>query len=336
MVKSKAKWTSYSVREIINRQYHAFELKHLGKQCSSLHKESDPLNYTKMATIETEKDPILEQVIKLLKSKVDLHSVYLIGRQNKISSWETYVTPTGKGDKQSTAYTLLMVTHNHLSIPFFKLAGDIYNRLPCRVCIIHYTLDEVCFKIDRGSNFLDRFLTEAILLFAEDKQLTSLNREPHYYENDWKRIRKVWKARFKRATYLLSILVDAYQEMDEDPTVKMGIMHYALEQTCLGLLYVFWEFRPSHNNLTYLFHLCSNFTALPDEVFAGTSHTRNHIYHLLSNAHHEMRFKTKPRISNREAEQAFDLCNNFINQAQKTVEIELQRLKRLHCIEAVV
>src|SRR5690606_25924757 len=170
VIKSKAEWTDYTARKVINRQYHAFELKYLGRQRSFLLKESDPPNDAKMATIETEKDPLLEQVIKLLKSKVDLHSVYLIGRQDEILSWETYVTPTGMGHKQSSVYTLLIVTQDQLQIPFFELADDIYNRLLCRVYIIHYTLDEVCFKVDRGSNFLDRFLTQAILLFAEDKQ----------------------------------------------------------------------------------------------------------------------------------------------------------------------
>jgi len=335
VIKSKAEWLNYTVRKVINRQYHAFELKHLTSSPRVI-KEGDPQNDTEIAVPEIEEDRLLEQLIELLKSKVNLHSVYLIGRQDKISSWETYVTPVGKGLKQSASYTLLMVTRDYLSIPFFELADDIYNRLSCRVSIIDYSLDEVCYKIDRGNNFLDRFLTEAKLLFAQDNHLTSLNREPHYYENNWKRIHKVWKARFKRSRYLLSILVDAYQEMDEDPTVKMGIMHYALEQVCLGLLYVFWEFRPSHKKLNYLFHLCSNFTPLPDEIFAGTSHTRNHIYQLLLNADHQMRFKTKAKISKKEAEQAFNLCTDFMVEARRVAEAELQRLKRLHCIEDVV
>lgn len=335
VIESKAEWTANAARKVINRQYHALELKHLAPS-AIVHKESGMQDDTNYAVKETEKDPLLEQLIELLKSKVSLHSVYLIGRQNKISSRATYVTPTGKMYKESVAYTLLMVTHDPLPIPLFKLTDDIYNRLPCRVYIIDYTLDEVCYKINRGSNFLDRFLTEALLLFAEDIRLTSLNRTPHYYGKDWKRIRKVWKTRFKRATYLLFILEDVYQEIDEEPTVKMGIMHYALEQVCLGLLYVFWEFKPAHNTLSYLFHLCSHFTSLPDEIFSGTSHTRHHIYHLLSNAHHEMRFKSKSGITKKEAERAFDLCNDFMMQAQKVADAELQRLKRLHCIEAIV
>ncbi|RNL86689.1 hypothetical protein ED312_11185 [Sinomicrobium pectinilyticum] len=335
VIKSKAEWTANAARKVINRQYHALELKRLAPS-AMVHKESDTQNDPNNAAKETEKDPLLEQVIELLKSKTDLHSLYLIGKQNKISSRETYVTPTGKGHEQSVAYTLLMVTHSPLPIPLFELTDDIYNRLPCRVYIIDYTLDEVCYKVDRGSNFLDRFLTEALLLFAEDKRLTSLNRTPDYHGKNWKRMRKVWKARSKRATYLLSMLVDAYQEMDEDPTVKMGIMHYALEQVCLGLLYVFWEFKPAHNTLSFLFHLCNHFTSLPDDIFSGASHTRHHMYHLLSNAPHQMRFKSKSGITKKEAEKAFVLCNDFMVQARKVAEAELQRLKRLHCVEAVV
>ncbi|WP_170164526.1 hypothetical protein [Sinomicrobium pectinilyticum] len=49
-----------------------------------------------------------------------------------------------------------------------------------------------------------------------------------------------------------------------------------------------------------------------------------------------MRFKSKPGITKKETEKAFVLCNDFMVQARKVSEAELQRLKRLHCVEAVV
>lgn len=335
VIKSKAKWINYAARKAINSQYHAFEFKHL---------VPFPEIETKKVSLENpstnikaiEKDQLLEQVVELIKSTVDLHSVYLIGKNETVLSWESILHPLRKGEKLSGQFTLLIISYNSISNSLPSLVYKIYNKLSCEVCIVDYMYDEVIYKLDRGCSPLERFLTEAIPLFSEDSIFTSKKISRHYFESSWIKINKVWNARVKRAHYLLTILEDVYQEIDEDPSARIGVMHYAMEQICLGLLYVFWEFKPSCYKLPYLLQLCSNFTDLPNEYFSKNSHASHNMYHRLSYSHHKMRHKAKSTITKKQSEKAFNYCNNFYESARKVGNVELQRLKRLHCIEEVV
>src|SRR5690606_17576542 len=111
----------------------------------------------------------------------------------------------------------------------------------------------------------------------------------------------------------------------------MTIMHYALEQICLGLLYLFWKFEPQHYSLSYMLHLCSHFCRLPDTIFPKETYGLHRMRYMLCNVHHIMRFKAKNEFSYRDTVKAHNRCERFYGEAKKLGEAQLEYLKELHC-----
>ena len=133
----------------------------------------------------------------------------------------------------------------------------------------------------------------------------------------------------ERAEYMLSILNTI--EPKEDSTSRLAIMHYALEQVCMALLYVFWEFKPQHYSLPYLLHLCSNFTQIPQTIFPKETYGLHRMYYMLCNAHHIMRFKVQNEFSDIDTDKAYNRCDRFYEEAKILGEKKLEHLKEIHC-----
>lgn len=282
-----------------------------------------------------EKDKLLEDIVDLLKSKVNLHSIYLIGRSETAVSSESIINPIRKEKKLYGQFTVLIVSYNSILSSIASLTYGISNELSCDVCIIDYVYDEVVYKLNRGCRPLERFLTEAMPLYYKDSAFIEMKISQHYFPSDWRKINRIWNARMKRADYLLKILIDPYDEIDEDSSARMGVMHYAMEQICMGLLYVYWEYRPSYYKLPYLLLLCGNFTDLTDKYFSKFTYTNHNMYHLLCFAHDSMRNKAKSTITKRQAEMLFNHCEYFYQSALKVGNAELNRLHPIYYQEEI-
>jgi hypothetical protein len=216
-------------------------------------------------------------------------------------------------------------------MPLSKLMDDTNKVLEKEeVFIIQYTENMVFKLLDRGCNFLDNILNTALPVYHINESFISCSHRPSYHEKVWKRINSVWETRYRRASFLCEVLEDQYQEMLEEPLTKLHILNCALEQVCLGMLYVFWEFKPSHYSIPYLLHLCKNFSGLPENIFDKSSHRKHHSYDLIRTAPYQMRFKTKSQFHKKEVEKAYRLGVEFIRRANEEAFQELDRIKKLH------
>ncbi|WP_147676331.1 hypothetical protein [Algibacter pacificus] len=200
----------------------------------------------------------------------------------------------------------------------------------CRVYVIFYTLSNVKKRLDYGDNFLFRVIFQTPYLYKEDDTLSKFNNYGLLlHQNVYDRIQDIWKSRMDRAEYLLSIIGNI--EPKEDSLVMLSTMHYALEQICLGLLYLFWEFGPQHYSLSYMLHLCSHFSQLPQTIFPKETYGLHRTYYILCNAHHVMRFKAKNEFTYKDTDKAYNRCIHFYEEAMTLGEKQLEHLRELHC-----
>ncbi|WP_445736028.1 hypothetical protein [Mariniflexile sp.] len=256
--------------------------------------------------------PLHEELLSLLKKELPLHSVYVISIFRKKKKQDIKISASDIKPQKSTTYTLLIIGHKPMSKGLGDFMDDLYNKMHqrCRVYVIYYTLANTIKKLDFGDSFLKRTIHEASCLYKETKALSRfMNSELFTHETVYTEIQKAWKTRMDRAGYLLSILDSI--EPKEDTISRLSTMHHAMEQICLGLLYIYWEFKPHHYSLSYMLHLCSHFTNLPETMFPKKNYGQHRIHYMLCNAHHIMRFKTRNEFSDREAERAFDRCERF-------------------------
>lgn len=285
------------------------------------HKTKTPTNY-----------PLKKELLDLLKKLLPLHSVYVIGVYKEKKKQNIYLAPQSVTSQKMVTYTLLIITHKPISKRLGEFMDDVFNKMQhrCKIYAIMYTLSNVKKRLDFGNNFLSQAIFQTPCIYKEDGSLSKFSNFPLlFHQSIYDRIQETWKNRMDRAEYLLSVIDNI--EPKEDSISRLSIMHHALEQICMALLYVFWEYKPQHYSLSYLLHLCSHFTQLPQTIFPKETYGLHRIYYMLCNAHHIIRFKAQNEFSDRDTDKAYNHCEEFYYEAKKLGEKQLEYLQKIHC-----
>ena len=288
-----------------------------------------------MTTATSIQQSFPNDLLHLIKENFSPHSIYVISVNRKIHRKEQYLKPICKTIDHPVIYTLLVICKRFPNKKLGDLMDDLYNKTQKRfkVHAIVYSLSNARKCLDFWDNFLSKVIFSTCCIYKTDDTLDRFKNYPLLvHPNVYSDIHQVWQARMDRAEFLLSTVRDILPK--EDPCAMLATMHFALEQICMGLLYVFWEFKPQHYALPYLLHLCSHFTELPDLIFSKDTYGSHRMHYMLCNAHHILRFKTKAEFSVRDSNKAFSRCDRFLDEAQQLGGVELERLKALHCASA--
>lgn len=284
-----------------------------------------------METKAPTKFPFQDELIALIKKEVPLHSVYVMSVYTQKQE-QTVQTPLARTmSKNVAAYTLLIIGHKTISKSLGDFMDDLFNRMQqqCKVYSIFYTLSNVKKRLNIGDNFLFQVINQHTCIYQENKELDKFkNYGPLRHKNVYEHIQGTWDCRMRRAEYLLSIL-DA-SEPNEDAISKLTVMHHALEQICLGLLYVFWEFKPHHYSLPYMLHLCNHFCTLPQTIFPRETYGLHRMFYILCNVHHIMRFKVENEFSKKDSDKALNRCERFYEEAKDLGDKHLEYIKEFH------
>lgn len=271
------------------------------------------------------------ELLDLIKAEISLNSLYVISAYFENIQKDIYLRPICNAIHKPVTYTLLIIAKKFPSKRLEDIMNDLHNKTEkrFRVYAIVYSLSNVNKRLNWGDNFLMRVIFQTNCIYKYDDSLSkfsnyALSVHPIIYQT----IQQHWKVRMDRAGYLLSAIGCIHP--DEDPLSMLATMHCALEQICLGLLYVFWEFSPHHYALPYLFHLCGHFTDLPQNMFPKATYGSHRMHYMLCNAHHLMRFKIQKEFSHMDSDKAFNRCQQFFEKAQILGDGHLEKLKGIH------
>ncbi|MFD0989795.1 hypothetical protein ACFQ1R_06790 [Mariniflexile jejuense] len=288
-----------------------------------------------MSAKTSTKFPLQTELLVLLQSLIPLHSVYIIHMNTCKSKHLTYLSPKDKQIYLEAVYTLLLVGDKTLQKDLDDFMEEMYNKMEqrCKVCVIYVTLSNLMERIDIGDNFLTRTIKETPCMYKQDNVLSRYSQYGlMYHVSIYKEIKTIWKHRMKRAKYLFSV-IDVIHD-DEEPLSKLAVLHNAMEQICLGLLYVFWEFKPHHYALSYLLHLCSTFTSLPNNIFFQTTFGVQRQYYMLCNASEIIQFKGTNGAYDfglKDVDKVLKRCKQFLKESHQIGETQLKHLKEVHC-----
>ena len=208
-----------------------------------------------MKAQKTPKHPYQKKLLDLLKKLLPLHSVYVISVYKEKKKQNVYLSPQSVSSQKVVTYTLLIITYKPISSRLGDFMDNLYNKMQqrCKVYAITHSLAKVKKRLNDGDNFLCQAVFQTPCIYKADDSLSKFsNFTLLFHESVYQRIQETWKGRMDRAEYLLDIIGTI--EPKEDSTSRLSVMHYALEQVCMALLYVFWEFKPQHYSLSYLLH----------------------------------------------------------------------------------
>jgi len=146
-------------------------------------------------------------------------------------------------------------------------------------------------------------------------------------ERNADKLRKYWQNR----TCIALALLEAEFTIDNDNVdeLKVSMLHQAVEQLCLGLIFVFLGYRPNHFALGYLFDLCDLFTPLASDFFPRKAKEEAAIFkelgrHASQLRHSSLRFQYGNNTMLLERR-----CKSFYKSAVQLGEEEMERIDKL-------
>lgn len=291
--------------------------------------EETEVHTAKSGTYETD-DELLIRVVELIKTRMDVDSVFLISKYEDQQTLEVHLEQATPLLQNATIYTLMLVTNESAFLSPAALSDFIYKETEgnCSVFAILYTVDEVFDKRDYGSHFLEFIITQSQWAYYATAKSYGINFQVNYHPIMVTNIEKIWKDKSSKASYLLDLMEnDGFTRFDFNVTLM--IVRLAIEQTCLGMLQVFWEFKPKEYSLPYLLHLCSHFSKTPITIFHKTKYDNQRLYYLICNAKRILRNDKNPQVNSNDSESAINIAEKFVRQAIEEVSVHLRQLRTL-------
>jgi len=277
--------------------------------------------------------PEIHKVLPIIRSLIRVHTVYLIGQQN-ITKDCLYFSSLNRNRKSRYSYvlTMLIISHDQVADPKLFM-NEVFNKTQEQVSLysIHYTLNEANNRINYGCNFLNRVLEEGTLLYSEDNRFKQLG-SYLYHPEVFLRIQKHWNKRLEHACYF-----EEKSTICEDTPSNPGrylLLQQAIQQACLGLIYVFWEYQPSYYSLPYLLHLCAQFSEVPKIIYPKKSFRSQLMYSRLCHAQYNLNEKIHEDPTESDSLKAEHLTYKFIQAARKEADKKLEELKELHHLKS--
>ncbi|WP_111309945.1 hypothetical protein [Confluentibacter sediminis] len=270
-------------------------------------------------------DPLLKQVIDYLSLHYSLFEAYLLSQSTTTAHMQFHYLPGRETCHITATYTLLLITNKakpDLPKPHTaQLMEALYKhtKKQAQVYAIPYSYPSVRKKLRTGHSFLRKTIGNAPCIYklypyGDTYTLPT----PLYREQVWQDTYRQWGVHLKKADDLYESL--STRNTVTEPTACFAFLHQMLTQICLGLIYVFMEYKPQHMALPYLLHLCSLFTDLPDSVFPKNTYGNQHLLHHLFNAKDLTAHNTQHRLSLNDANRAWKKCGVFLYSAETLVE----------------
>lgn len=274
------------------------------------------------------RDIALKEVVNLLQSQFQVHSIFLLNMRQEYSFEHQHLYDI-KEDQQQFVCTMLLVTKKPVSMSPAELMDLVFNKVGMKVFFIFKILPKIMERIKwDDNNFLKQVINrENCIIEVDDKLSPYYDKAPYYDSCIWSSIDTVWRNRINTAHYLHELTDPSLDQNHEDPIAALAMVQNALIQTCLGMLYVFWEFKPSYTSLPYLIHLCSHFSDFPKEILLSTSFNSRRMFYLLTQAQNHLRFGSQYKIREEDKDNAHKLCLQFIEKAEHITEKRLRYLK---------
>ncbi len=288
--------------------------------------EEPEVHTAKSGTYETD-DELLIRVVELIKTRMDVDSVFLISKYEDRQTLEVYLEQATPLLQNATIYTLMLVTNESASLKPVEVTNFIFQETTqsCKVYPILFTVGEIVEKRNYGSHFLEHIITESKWVYYKNEKNLGYNHCISYYPQIVKGIEKKWNKKHFQAEQFSDYL-NICEIKYEEPRVEMMLVSLVLEQICLGLLHVFWEFKPKEFSLPYLLHLCSHFSKTPTTVFHKTKYSNQRLYYLICNARCVLRNNRNPQVDRNDSESVIIIAEEFVRQAREEVTVHLKHL----------
>lgn len=179
--------------------------------------------------------------------------------------------------------------------------------------------------LKKGNEFVHNVLKSGTVIYSDPE--ISLDIPP--FSPDLKeKLRKVREEFFIRNHRATCFLAAADIVSGDDDATEISLQYMALQQICLGTIYVMLGLRPDCLKLEHLLNLCSNFSNLPDDCFPRWSREDQRLFKKLINSPHEVRFRTSDRRSLVDVDILLSRSQTFLKEMETITEKRIEELEK--------
>ena len=321
LLAERAEMMENQVREIFSFRY--------GSCQKLLTKEKENLSGT---TTEVDGTPSIdddeERIFKLLRETIaETVTPLNIISFGKRKGYRERLSIAGTSEILSfTHYDLLIVINEIVNINPSNMSNLISQKTDGKVAttIILTSAKKVTQALQKGNEFVQRVLNSGTIIYSDPNSFFNVSASIKITPERLDQIRGDFFIRNHRANCFLTA---ADIVSGDDDATEISLQYKALQQICLGAIYVMLGLRPDCLKLEYLFDLCSNFSNVPDNCFPRWSPEDQQLFKKLSNSPNEVRFRTSDRRTPVDVDILYSRSENFLEAMEKTAKNRIKELE---------
>ena len=282
-----------------------------------------PLKTEEIKPIEIE-DHNLEILKKIILQELNAIKIISFGKRTGFRERNSLA---GISETLSfTHYDLLVITKETENIYPSKISNLISQKTDeiLATTILHTSPIKVKQAIQRRNEFVHRVLNSGTVIYSDPDFSFDV---PTPYTVTAEKLEKMNREFFIRNHRASCFLAAADHVSGDDDATEISLQYQALQQICLGAIYVMLGLRPDCLKLEHLFELCSNFSNVPDNCFPRWSPEDQRLFKKLINSLNEVRFRTSDRRSLVDVDILFSRSENFLKEMEVIAQTRIEELK---------
>ena len=274
------------------------------------------------------KDDNEEEIYRIIKEAVSEIvtplNIISFGKRNGLR--ERYSVAGISETLSFTHYDLLIVTKETLGIYPKKISNLISQKTEEKLttAIILTSSNKVEQALEKGNEFVYKVLNSGAVIYSEPGSSFDVSAPIKITAKSLDQIRGDFFIRNHRANCFLSA---ADIVSGDDDSTEISLQYKALQQICLGAIYVMLGLRPDCLKLEYLFDLCSNFSNVPDNCFPRWSPEDQQLFKKLINSPNEVRFRTSDRRSPVDVDILYSRSEKFLEAMETIAKNRIEELE---------
>lgn len=228
-------------------------------------------------SVPVKRPEAIDAIIGLLSGLLNVDRIYRIGY--RISS--ALHDGLFKSNLCSQHFELLVITQQPGDIDVLNLQRTINDNkdINASVTLLLHSKENVLEALKENNRFFDEILRSGNLIYQQEGLSWGLDL-PHYDgSKELSNAKLSWYHRQQRAEALMVAAANITE--DETGIVEAWLLNQAMEQVCLGFIFVSIGYEPNQPSLSYLFDICRCINPAIEEVFPTAGPDDKDIFNLL-------------------------------------------------------
>lgn len=257
-------------------------------------------------------------IIHIITNLIDVDKIYCIDNSG---------TSSHKGLKQAHCehIELLVITASSLTVDVLAVQEAVNESLEIKTAVILlvHTRDHVDKALKQKNRFFIEIFNGQQLIYQKEDLAEGMDVPKYDKDKALANAMLFWYHRQQRAEALLVAAANITEQ--ESSIVEAWLLNQAMEQVCLGFIFVNIGYRPNQLTLSYLFDICRGIDPVIDKVFPTKRTEDKAIFNLLITASGKMRHQVLVDLQPTDLTLLRRRCSSWLDKATEIVESELGR-----------